>query len=78
MFRAIGVGVKRNGTEYDVTVDYQDDRVNPPKSVGKVKHSVASQAALMTQVNLHLTNLRDNDREAALNVVVAGRVLATI
>jgi hypothetical protein len=78
MFRAVGVGVKRNGTEYDVLVDYQDDRATPPKSVGKVTHTVSSQAELMTEVNAHLAGLRDNDREATLNALVAGRVLATV
>jgi hypothetical protein len=78
MFRAVGVGVKRNGTKYDVRVDYQDDRVTPPKSVGVMTHTVATQAELLTAVNAQLQTLKDNDREATLSAAVAGKVLGTI
>lgn len=78
MFKAIGVGVVKDGPKYRVKVDYFDTRVNPNTRVTTVEHLVATKPELLTAVNAQLVLLRDADLVASLNADVQGAVLGTI
>lgn len=77
MFKAVGVGARKDGAKYAVKVDYFDDRATPNRKVNTLTHTVSTMAELRSAVDAQLAALKAADLIGSLHAQVASVILGS-
>lgn len=80
MFRAVGVGVKRDALKGLVTVkvQFEDDRVKPPKALGEREYTSTTVDGVVADIDTQLAAMKNAEEDSTLNARVVGKVLASV